>query len=388
MFKMWLSLLCMCLLFSACGSSPSQSSGASSAEAQTSAQAALNRMDGKGGEPGTAGASQSQSNQGAALNTSKDKPAWVDSVDAVYSRQLYVAAVGYAADRAMSERNALGNLTAIFGQSIQADQRITNTYQEAVKSGKTAGWSDTVDMENTIKTSASMDTLIGAEIKEVWFDSKSTYYAVAVMEKQKTAQLYGDMIKANQAMIGNLTNMNQTEKNTIEGLGRYQFAAVAADINLTYANVLNVIGAPVPQGLKRGDEYRLEAQNIARAIPVNIAVKNDKSGRIQGAFAKSLSELGFRSGGNDSRYALNVDINISPAELPNNPNKFVRMELRADFTDTSQGAVLLPYNFNNREGHNTVAEAENRAFLAAERKINEEYSKLLNNYLSQFLPKK
>jgi hypothetical protein len=300
----------------------------------------------------------------------------------------YVAAVGYAADRAMAEKNALANLTAIFGQSIQADQTIINTYQEAVKNGVTTGWTDTIAMQNAIRTSASMDSLVGAEIKETWFDSLNTWYAAAVMEKAKAARLYTEMVNANQEVINNLITMNQAEKNSLEGFSRYQLAATVADINVTYGNVLQVIGAALPAELARGNTYRIEAQNITKTLPVGVTVKNDKSGRIQGAFAKTLSGLGFRSGGTNARYVLEVNVVTSEVDLPANPNKFVRIELSADLTDTTLKTVLLPYNFNSREGHTSYAEAENRAYAAAERKINEEYAQLLSDYLSRLLPER
>jgi hypothetical protein len=231
-----------------------------------------------------------------------------------------------------------------------------------------------------------MDTLVGAEIREVWFDSRNTYYAVAVMEKAQTARLYNDMINANLNIINNLVSMSQTEKNSLDGFSRYQFAATVADINTSYANVVKFVGGTAPAGLKPGNEYRLEAQNITRAIPIGITVKNDRAGRIQGAFAKSLSDLGFRSGGNNSRYVLDTDITVSPVDLPNNPNVFARIVVDAKLVDRNSNAVLLPFNFNRREGHLTSTEAENRAFLAAERKINEEYTTMLNEYLSRLLP--
>jgi hypothetical protein len=393
MFKIQFFLLGICgcfLMFSACGSSPSSNnnSGASPTDAQAAAQSALDRMDGKPGasapsspqQPGTASSTQTN------VNTGKTKPAWVDSVDSVYSRAQYVAAVGYAADRTMSERSALANLTSIFGQSIKADQTITNTYQEAVRNGTATGWTDNIAMQNTINTTALMDTLVGAEIREVWFDSKSTWYATAVMEKAKTTQVYNEMIQANQNIINNLVTMSQTEKNSLEGFSRYQFAAAVADINITYGNVLQVIGAPLPAGLVKGDTYRIEAQNITKSIPVGITVRNDKSGKIQGAFSKSLSTLGFRSGGNNSRYMLDVNVVASPVEFPNNANKFTRIEVDARLTESS--ITLLPYNFAEREGHSTQSEAENRAYASAEKKINDEYPKLLSNYLSQLLPKR
>jgi len=395
----FISLSCLTfLLLAACGSSPK--SGASPEAAKASAQDALGRLDGQVGRPAdvpnapspqqpSGGQNASSAKQQPAVNHSRTKPAWVDNVDAIYDRSQYVAAVGNASNRDMAEKNALANLTAIFGQSVKADQTITNTYQEAVKNGAASSWTDNISMQNTINTSSSMDSLVGAEIREVWQDTRNNvFYAVAVMEKAKTAQLYNEMIKANQNMITNLINMNNAEKNSLEGFSRYQFAAAVADVNVTYGNVLQVIGYPVPAGLVKGDIYRLEAQNIARSIPLGITVKNDKAGRIQGAFAKALSEIGFRSGGNNSRYVLDVNINVSPVDLPNNPNKFVRIELGANLTDTAVKSVLLPYNFNSREGHTTVSEAENRAYMAAERKINEEYKNMLLEYLNQSLPKK
>ena len=390
-------LLCLTFLASvACASN----SGASPAQAQAQAADALGRLDGQTGRPADApaapspqqssgGASSSSSPQQTDVNTSRTKPAWVDSVESVYKRSQYVAAVGHASDREMAEKNGFANLAGFFGQSIHADQTITNTYREAVKNGVTSGWTDDINMENTIRTTASMETLAAAQIREVWHDTRNNvFYAAAVMEKSKAAGIYTDMITANQNMIKNLITMNQAEKNSMEGFSRYQFAAAVADINVTYGNVLKLIDAPVPAGLVKGDEYRLEAQNIAKTIPVGITVKNDKAGRIQGAFAKALSDIGFRSGGNNSRYVLDVNISVSPVDLPNNTNKFARIELGANLTDTSVKTVLLPYNFNSREGHATAAEAENRAYTAAERKISQEYKDILFTYLSQLLPKK
>jgi hypothetical protein len=208
------------------------------------------------------------------------------------------------------------------------------------------------------------------------------------MERVKAIRLYNDMYNANQVMINNLVTMDQAEKNSLEGFSRYQFAAVVADINLSYGNVLQVLGAAPSGRLIKGDEYRIEAQNITKAIPVGVSVTNDKAGRIQGAFAKALAGLGFRSGGNNSRYVLDVNVIISDVDLPANQNKFSRIEMTANLVDTSFNAVLLPYNFNSREGHVTQSEAENRAYLAAERKINEEYGELLFDYLSRLLPQK
>jgi hypothetical protein len=396
-FFLVLACFCMALGFFACESTPSASKkGASLAEAQAAAQNAQDIMDGKqtassqgslSTQP-TAPQGSSSAKQETVLNTGKNQPAWVNSVYSVYDRNQYVAASGGASSREMAEKNALSSLIAFFGQSIYADQTITNIYREVINSGKTEGYTDSTNLNNTIRTAASMDTLLGAEIREVWYDSKSEYYAVAVMEKTKTAQLYSEMIRANQVLLKNLTNMSQAEKNSIEGYSRYQFAAVVADINISFGNLLKLIGATPPGELKMGDDYRLEAVDIAKAIPIGLKVQNDKAERIEGAFAKAVSDLKFRSGGVNSRYVLDVNIVTSPVDLPNQTNKYTRIELRANFMDSSSGTVLFPFNFNDRQGHVTQSEADNRAYAAAEKKIKDDYAKIFNNYISQMIPKK
>jgi len=319
--------------------------------------------------------------------TVRSKPAWVDNVNSVYNRSQFVAAVGHAALREMAEKNALTNLAAFFGQSIQAEQIIVNTYYEAVRNGITAGWIENIAMSDAVTTSVSMDTLIGAEIREVWHDTKNNiFYAAAVMERIKTIQLYTEMISANLEMIKNLTAMNQTEKNTFDGFSRYQFAATAADINISYANLLRLLNAQIPNGVKRGDEYRLEARNIAGAVPIGIVVNNDREGRILNAFAKVFTNFGFRSGGNSSRYILRVNVTVSSISYNNNPNSM--MELTAALTDTTTRETLLPFSFTTREGHTTAAGAGNRVFISAESKIEEEYKEVLNEYFLQMLPKR
>jgi hypothetical protein len=74
--------------------------------------------------------------------------------------------------------------------------------------------------------------------------------------------------------------------------------------------------------------------------------------------------------------------------FPNQQNKFTRYVVNADLTDTEGNAVLLPYTISGREGHLSLAEAENRAITAAERRIGESYGDALSEYLSTRLPGK
>jgi hypothetical protein len=255
-----------------------------------------------------------------------------------------------------------------------------------VVNGQTADWYEGVSLEESIRTSTAMD-LVGAAIRGVWSDG-SLFYAVAVMENAQTAQLYAEMIRDNQRIIDTLTDIPAAGRNNIDGLARFQFAITLAEANKVFANVLSVIGAPIPAEMRQSEEYRLERTAIVRAIPVSVLVEGDRDNRLRSAFATALATEGFRTGGSNSPYQLRGRISFSEVQLPNQPNKFVRYVLDGDFVDAAAGETLFSYNVNGREGHLSISEAEARALRAAEAKIKDEYAETLSSFLVRLIPKK
>ncbi|MCL2600571.1 MAG: LPP20 family lipoprotein [Treponema sp.] len=316
------------------------------------------------------------------------QPEWMSNLSGFMSaRPTYMIAVGSGNSRQVAEMDALRQLVMTFGTDVQVDTRLVESYREVIRSGVVASWGDTA-LDRTIVLGAGMDNLIGAEISDFWTDGRGNHHALAVMNKARAIQVYSEMLRANLEIIANLTDMSVAERNTIAGFSRYQFAAVVADMSVSYGVVLSVLGAPHhAQGLRRGDDFRRQAQEIVRTIPIGINVRNDRAGRIQNAFAGAFSEFGFRTGGTNPRYLLDVNVVVHPTDHAG-ANVFARMELTANLIDTQTLSVLLPYGFNLREGHRTQLEAENRAFLVAEQRIAGEYRNMLSNHLFQLVPRR
>ena len=311
------------------------------------------------------------------------EPEWISDPYKVYNRTVYLAAVGYGPSRDTAEKTALTNLTSIFGQSITSESKTDYSYSQAVEASSYA-WLEKSDLEQAVKTSVAMDTLIGAEIKDVWKGSDGVWYAAAVMDRAKTNLIYSELIQQNLETIAKLTNLSAADKQSLEGFISYYEAASLADANSVFANVRTVIspGSMAGENLKTGNDYRTDAAQIARNIPINVTVENDRNNRIKGAFSASLSKAGFLTGGADSRYVLKATLSLDEVLYQNNPYKWIRYVVDANLMDTSTGIVILPYNINDREGHTSLAEAEIRAVTAAEKRINDDYL----NSLRMFLP--
>ena len=298
-----------------------------------------------------------------------------------FSSQMYLTAVGYGNSRQAAEMDAFRALVSIFGVDVQADVRLAEGFR-----GTEGGGGHQVDFGSEIVLGAGMENLIGAEIGDRWDDGRRDHFALAVLNRARATQVYSEMIRANQDLIASLTNLPPGDRNSFDGFSRYQSAAAIADMNATYAAVLSAVGSPqYAQGLRTGDDLRRDAQQIAAAIPIGINVRGDRAGRIQGAFASAFAGQGFRTNPGSQRYMLNVDIVLLPADFQG-PNVFARMELSANLVDARTGTVLLPFNFNLREGHRSQSEAEHRTFLVAEQRIERDYGAMLANYLAGLVP--
>lgn len=315
-----------------------------------------------------------------------ERPEWIDNPRATYSEKQYVSAVGYGPDRETAEKSALGSLVAIFGQKISGKTIVNSRYTEAVRDGMVLAEEDSA-VQRAVTSSWEQSTIVGAEIKDTWFDGKKSVYAVAVMDKAKTMVLYSELIEANESTIKKLTTIPVSQQNTLDAYARFDLAAEFADANNSFLNVLSVVSpgaAAARRGfIASGDDLRLECRKIAENIPIFIIVENDRNDQIKAAFAAVFSKAGFKIANQESRYSLVARLSLSEANLPKNPNKFARYLVEANLVDASTKTALVPYSTNGREGHSSIEEAENRAVRAADHKIREEFSTAFSQFLEK-----
>ena len=316
------------------------------------------------------------------------QPVWVSTPHAIFSENDYLVGVGIGNSRHAAERDALRLLVTRFGLSLEAVEMATTLLRDVVVDGA-ASWTLEADYYSNIMTFVRMDNLMGARIHEYWMHGEGTHYALAVLNRESAIKLYSGIIRANQNIIDNLTSMHETEINTFDGFSRFQLAAVFADTNFAYGAILRVLD-PSQSGIINGDYFRRRAQEIIREIPIGINVRNDRGGRIQGAFAGIFAGFGFRTAGTNPRFVLDVNVSTWPDSHRVRGVELAWIEINANLVDTNTRAVLLPYGFNFRSDHphRTLQGAENLAFNDAVQRIGREYGNLLSNYLAQLLPQR
>jgi len=378
------------VLFLAANAVYAQSAGSADALARDALRRLDEALSGKATATGASAQSPAPQDPAPAQSTrGGQEPRWVIDPYAAYPRERYLAAVGFAPNRAEAEKKALAALTAIFGQSIQADFSAVTAYSEAVSKGIVSS-SETANIRDSVSIRASLDTLVGAEIGNVWDDARGTVYAIAYLDKEKAIAVYGNMILTNLKNIEKLTAMTHAEKNTLDGYARYRLAAIIAGINAKHAGVLAQCGGPTAASLNlpSADALNIEASNIIKNVTVIVSVKGDHNNRIRDAFTKAINAEGLRTRGNSPPYTLEVNIAMSEAVFPNNVSKFCRFTVSAELIENSTDSVLLPFNFTDRVGYSTYEGAQAIALLQAEKLIGEKYPALFRGYIEGLLPKK
>ncbi|MDR1837295.1 MAG: LPP20 family lipoprotein [Treponema sp.] len=314
------------------------------------------------------------------------RPLWINNPYSAYPRDRFLAAVGTAANRADAEKRAFAALTAFFGQSIRTDSVVASTYSEAINNN-IISFSENTYVREIIVTAASMDTLIGAEIGQVWDDGRGTIYAIAYIELEKAAAVYTELILMNQRNIDNLLAMSTAQRNTFDGYARYKLASLIAGLNVKYAAIVSLIGgANASFNVTDAGSLLLEASNIIKNISVSLNVRGDRNNRVRDAFAGVLSGEGLRTQGNNAPYVLEVSIEMSETAYPGDDVVFCSYTISANLTERATGSVLLPFNVSGRDGQTTYEAAQTRAFYSMERVITERYLVLFREYLAVLMP--
>jgi hypothetical protein len=243
-----------------------------------------------------------------------------------------------------------------------------------------AGFSES-NMSASIEASAALDNLMGAEIREAWNDTGNrVWYAAAVMDKTRCGGLYASELDKTAREIRALIAM--PEGVTFEAVSQCRKALELAAKADTYALVLSLLG---------GQNRRMEISALAaeagaaleqaKSIPVDVRVSGDSGGRIKAAFANALTAEGFKTGGRNSRFAVEVTLSFSPA--PKTAYFNTRYTVDAALMDTAAGAELFVFNIADRESHPAGQEdADNRALIGAQRKITEQFPAALREYLT------
>lgn len=330
-----------------------------------------------------------ESGSGSGHRAGKDVPQWVYSSKVVYPETDYLTYVGYGPDRNTAEIAALSGLSAIFGQDISVNTNSSNRMTEAAADGKVA-ITQNRDFSQEVQKKVNIDNLVGVEIEEYWFDGNSTWYAVAVLNKDKACELYRNMILKNAGAINDLVLSAKEDLYTLESLCAIDFAQEIAVENKKNLDKLYLINYGFAESLKRNvvspEELGKKKLEIAKKIPVSIYIEGDEDGNYTSAFFDALADFGFSASvDSDVRYVIDGVVSYNFEKTSDGKTAKCYYDFETSFVDTEKGINIFPIIIRGRQAHRSVGEARNRAKLEIIKKINSTFNKEFKDYLGSYM---
>jgi hypothetical protein len=161
-------------------------------------------------------------------------------------------------------------------------------------------------------------------------------------------------------------------------------AASVAELTDSFYTILGVLepGIASQRPAYTADTIKALMREQAALIVVRTEVAGDVDSRISKAFASVFSKRSFRtSAASTGSYTLKADFKLEDVQFDDPKYKYTRFVLTASLM-SKDGAELLSFSKNNREGHTIQREAQQRAIFRAEAAITEgDFAKEFDAYL-------
>lgn len=253
-------------------------------------------------------------------------PIWIDMPYATYSKKEYLVAVGEGKTRLDAENVAFSNLVKVFGTTVEVDAR-SFTRVDKVNGGTVDEIFQTESRSEREIDVRALHNIENVSIAEFWQDSRTKqWYALAVLPKKKTAQIFAGKINALNVVIQKYLDDAEYEEDLLYKFSLIDMAAVYAQQNENLYKYYNIL---LPQPVDNMYNYRqikAKADSVARGITFSINRENYNS-LTKFTIEEMVSALGMRM--NDL-----------------NPTYIFNEKLVYQGTDNSFGIYILNYIFN------------------------------------------
>lgn len=318
--------------------------------------------------------------------TKGKKPDWIDGESIQYPSSRYLTGVGYDPDRKSSEDKARAEIAKIFFSKIDSRTRSYQDYLQITSKGKSKT-RETFSIEEITKVS-TQKVLSGVRISSVYQDtgSKPIFYALAVLDRDQSAKILRDKIQQLDQDIKGLLTRAKGEGDMLAKVKYLKQSIQKHILREAYDAELRIV-SPSGGGISSPIHFteiksRLESI-LLRDFLIGVSVKGNRAVEIQEALVQGLNQQGFSIGEDLSRAKVVVRgaVEIKALDRGSPEWKYVQWRAHFDLVDKVGGSVFGSVSKTGREGHRSLAQAENRAVRKIRKALTTEISEEMRRYI-------
>lgn len=320
------------------------------------------------------------------LFAAKNKmPRWITLPSDVYPAEKYMNGTGSGKNRETAELEAVRNLSSVFGQTVKSNTAASKKMEQALSEGKVS-FSSAENLQQNITSQIEAENLIGIEIAEYFYNKpEKKWYAVAILEREKTAAVYQKYIEKNDAAVRKAIKESEKNPGTFYGYSEICFAAEIASENDKLVKNLTVIdfesGSEISRKIVSLKNTQLTKKKFAENITIYVQISGDKDNKIKSAFQDIFSKYGFKTSPS-KKEKYNLEGKYSSEISQKGKIIYCVYSLDLDFSDVLQAESLFAINLKGREGSLSESDATNRTYRALEKDIGTQFSKNFDSYIN------
>ncbi len=320
------------------------------------------------------------------LFAAKNKmPRWITLPSDVYPAEKYMNGTGSGKNRETAELEAVRNLSSVFGQTVKSNTAASKKMEQALSEGKVS-FSSAENLQQNITSQIEAENLIGIEIAEYFYNKpEKKWYAVAILEREKTAAVYQKYIEKNDAAVRKAIKESEKNPGTFYGYSEICFAAEIASENDKLVKNLTVIdfesGSEISKKIVSLKNMQLTKKKFAENITIYVQISGDKDNKIKSAFQDIFSKYGFKTSPS-KKEKYNLEGKYSSEISQKGKIIYCVYSLDLDFSDVLQAESLFAINLKGREGSLSESDATNRTYRALEKDIGTQFSKNFDSYIN------
>lgn len=320
------------------------------------------------------------------LFAAKNKmPEWITLPSSVYPSEKYMNGTGSGSNRETAELEAVKNLSSVFGQTVKSTTAASKKMEQALSEGKVS-FSSAENLQQNITSQIEAENLIGIEIAEYFYNKpEKKWYAVAILEREKTAAVYQEYIEKNDAVVRKAIKESEKNPGTFYGYSEICFAAEIASENDKLVKNLTVIdfesGNEISKKIVSLQNTQLAKKKFAENITIYVQISGDKDNKIKSAFQDIFSKYGFKtSPSKKEKYTLEGKYSSEISQKGKITYCVYTLDL--DFSDALQAESLFAINLKGREGSLSESDAVNRTYRTLGKDIGTQFSKNFDSYIN------
>lgn len=320
------------------------------------------------------------------LFAAKNKmPEWITLPSGVYPAEKYMNGTGSGTNRETAELEAVRNLSSVFGQTVKSNTAASKKMERALSEGKVS-FSSAENLQQNITSQIEAENLIGIEIAEYFYNKpEKKWYAVAILEREKTAAVYQKYIEKNDAAVRKAIKESEKNPGTFYGYSEICFATEIASENDKLVKNLTVIdfesGSEISKKIVSLQNTQLAKKKFAENITIYVQISGDKDNKIKSAFQDIFSKYGFKTSPS-KKEKYNLEGKYSSEISQKGKITYCVYSLDLDFSDVLQAESLFAINLKGREGSLSESDATNRTYRTLEKDIGTQFSKNFDSYIN------